>query len=199
MTVDATPDFWESLRHIEDRLERRLRFVAWLTSMLEKQGVTAIVVGGHALEFYTLGDYTTGDIDMVCVDLTTVREVLEKAEFQREGRHWYREDLDIVVEFPDTTLAGSRDRVERVTIGDQVVHIIGREDLLIDRLNACVHWKSEEDCRWARRLLFLYGEEMDWEYLHRRAIEEGTIETLERLWESVKAGDHDTAGGAPQA
>ncbi len=36
-----------------------------------------------------------------------------------------------------------------------------------------------------------------WESL--RHIEEGTIETLERLWESVKAGNHDTAGGAPQA
>ncbi len=192
-------DIWETLKRIEDRLERRLRFVAWLTAALEDRGVMAIVVGGHALEFYTLGEYATGDIDMVCVDLTTVREVLEEAGFQREGRHWYREDLDIVVEFPDTTLAGSRDRVERVTVGDHVVYLIGKEDLLIDRLNACVHWQSEEDCRWAKRLLALYGDEMDWEYLRRRAAEEGTLDTLETLWTSIRAEDHGSVRGTPEA
>lgn len=192
-------DIWEILKRIEDRLERRLRFVAWLTAVLEDRGVMAIVVGGHALEFYTLGEYATGDIDMVCADLTTVREVLEEARFQREGRHWYREDLDIVVEFPDTTLAGSRDRVERITVGDHVVYLIGKEDLLIDRLNACVHWQSEEDCRWAKRLLALYGDEMDWEYLRRRAAEEGTLDTLETLWTSIRAEGHGSVRGTPEA
>lgn len=186
----STPeDFWKTLATVQDRLERRLRFAAWLTTALAPYGVRPILVGGHALEFYTLGDYTTGDIDMVCTDLAPVKQVLEEAGFQREGRHWYREDVDIAVEFPGSTLLGSWDRVEEVVIGDDIVYIIGKEDLLIDRLNACVHWRSEEDCRWARRLLLLYGAEMDWPYLRVRAQEEGTLDTLEKLWHEVQAED----------
>lgn len=94
----ATEDFWKTLAAVEDRLERRLRFAAWLTAALAPYGVRPVVVGGHALEFYTLGDYATGDIDMVCPDLAPVKRVLQEAGFRQEGRHWYREDLDIAVE-----------------------------------------------------------------------------------------------------
>ncbi len=190
--MPSTPDqdFWKALGAVEDRLERRLRFAAWLTAALAPYGVRPVVVGGHALEFYTLGDYATGDIDMVCTDLTAVKRVLERAGFRREGRHWYREDLDIAVEFPGSTLLGSSSRVEAVAIDDGVVYIIGKEDLLIDRLNACVHWRSQEDCRWARRLLLLYGPELDWPYLRTRAHEEGTLKELEALWNEVQA-DND--------
>ena len=46
--------------------------------------------------------------------------------------------------------------------------VIGIEDLLIDRLRAWVHWNSDEDGRWARRLTFLYNERMDWHYVFDR-------------------------------
>ena len=46
--------------------------------------------------------------------------------------------------------------------------IIGVEDLLIDRLRAWVHWKSDEDGRWTRRLAQLYAQRMDWRYLRAR-------------------------------
>ncbi|MDH7487614.1 MAG: hypothetical protein QHJ81_15255 [Anaerolineae bacterium] len=146
MPDDPGTAFWRELASIGDRLERRLRFVAWLTRMLAPQGVRPIVVGGHALEFYTLGDYATGDVDLVCTDIAAAAKVLQAAGFQREGRYWYREDVDLAVEFPDTDLHGSPDRVEAVSIGEEVVYLIGKEDLLIDRLNACEHWPSEEDC-----------------------------------------------------
>ena len=183
-------NFWKTLAKIDDRLERRLHFVAWLTSALTPHGIRPIVVGGHALEFYTLGDYTTGDIDMVCTNLEPIQEILEKAGFKREGRHWYREDVDLAVEFPSSSLLGAWNRVEEVLLDNGTAYIIGKEDLLIDRLNACVHWHSEEDCRWAKRLLLLYGEEMDWEYLYTRAQEEGTREQLEQLWSEVQS-NHD--------
>ncbi len=192
MTFESEKQIWERLKHVSDPLERRLRFVAWLTRALEPHGVRPVVVGGHALEFYTLGGYATGDIDLVCVDLEPVRQVLERAGFRRIGRHWYREDVDILVEFPGSTLAGSPDKVEQVLLDEGVIYIIGKEDLLIDRLNACVHWESAEDCRWAKRLLALYGSEMDWPYLRERARQEGTWERLEALWASVQEEMHDS-------
>ena len=48
------------------------------------------------------------------------------------------------------------------------VVVIGVEDLLIDRLRAWVHWRSEEDGRWTRRLAGLHGDRIDWNYLRER-------------------------------
>ena len=55
MTFESEKQIWERLKHVSDPLERRLRFVAWLTRALGLHGVRPVVVGGHALEFYTLG------------------------------------------------------------------------------------------------------------------------------------------------
>ena len=78
-------------------------------------------------------------------------------------------------------LAGSRERVERVAIDEYTVCLIGKEDLLIDRLNACVHWRSEADCLWVKELILLFGEVLDWAYLERRATGEGTLDKLIEL------------------
>ena len=48
------------------------------------------------------------------------------------------------------------------------VVVIGVEDLLVDRLRAAVHWQSEEDRRWARRLGLLYADRVDWAYVRAR-------------------------------
>jgi len=47
--------------------------------------------------------------------------------------------------------------------------MVGLEDLIIDRLNACKHWKSETDCEMATLLVARYREELDRAYLERRA------------------------------
>ncbi|MGQ9488908.1 MAG: hypothetical protein ACUVRT_13540 [Armatimonadota bacterium] len=50
---------------------------------------------------------------------------------------------DIAIEIPDTDLAGDPERVVQIDLGeDLVVYCIGIEDLLIDRLNAAVRWRS---------------------------------------------------------
>jgi hypothetical protein len=47
--------------------------------------------------------------------------------------------------------------------------VIGVEGLLLDRLRAWVHSKSEEDGRWGRRLAQLYSDRLDWGCLRSRA------------------------------
>jgi hypothetical protein len=47
--------------------------------------------------------------------------------------------------------------------------IIGVEDLLIDRLNACKHWNSQIDCEMAELLIAHYSKELDWTYLKGKA------------------------------
>lgn len=144
-----------------------------------------IVVGGHAVEFYTLGGYATGDIDITVADSKELDRILTAMGFSREGRHWYSEELDIAIEAPAVTLAGDTARVSEVEVDGLTVYIIGIEDIIIDRLNALVHWKSERDGEWAEEMLAIHRDRIDLEYLMKRAREEDThkalLEMLERL------------------
>ncbi|NOT29737.1 MAG: hypothetical protein HOP15_04720 [Planctomycetes bacterium] len=79
-------------------------------------------------------------------------------------------ELDLYFEAPAPAgLPGETAPRTELEIDGLRVVVLGVEDLLIDRLRAWVHWKSDEDGRWARRLAVLYAGELDWAYLRSRA------------------------------
>jgi hypothetical protein len=71
--------------------------------------------------------------------------------------------------------------VTEVEIEGMSLYIIGVEDLIIDRLNAFVHWKSDRDGEWAKQLMALHEDEIHWEYLRERARTEGVLDALNGL------------------
>jgi excisionase family DNA binding protein len=162
-----------------DTLERRLVFVAVLSRGVEALGYAApVVVGGHAVEFWTAGDYPTVDIDLAGAS-EPIGDILGRWGFRREGRHWFDEALGIVVEVPAAALAkAQRERVASVDMGGIRAYVLGIEDLIIDRLSACVHWKDEESCLWAVSLMRA-ARELDEAYLRERASEEDVSAKLE--------------------
>lgn len=168
----------EAARAIADPLKRRLRVLAVITEALKPDHVHPILVGGCAVEFYTFGGYSTGDVDIVASDRRRLGELLTELGFAQEGRFWYREDLEIAIECPDEDLAGSRDRVVEVEVGDLSCFVIGIEDLLTDRLNGYVHWQWEDDRRWVKEMIRQHRADIDWEYLRTRSAEEGTLSAL---------------------
>jgi predicted nucleotidyltransferase len=179
-------DYHEEMRKaagITERLERALFVVAVWTEALKSKNIRPIVVGGTAVEFYSFGAYMTFDIDLVCANRQEALDQLEVLGFKRSEslRHWYHEELSLVVEIPDGALAGSLERVAEVEIRGFTAHIIGIEDLVLDRLRAFVHWRSEIDGEWVRRLLSLHSEDIDWEYLRKMASQEALDGHLEDL------------------
>ena len=76
---------------------------------------------------------------------------------------------------------GDYSKISEITVDDMKVYIIGIEDLIIDRLNAFVWWKSEEDGKWAKQLMALHEKEIDKKYLLQRAKKEGVAEALEKI------------------
>lgn len=155
-----------------DPLARRLAFVGRLTAACESRGwLPPVVVGGHAVEFYSAGGYATVDIDLVSAS-EPLDEILGVWGFDRRGRHWIREDLGLVVEAPGSRLAPrQRDHLTQVSVGGTTVHILGLEDVIVDRLAACVHWSSESDCHWGEVLLTAHSSDVDIDYLRFRARE----------------------------
>jgi excisionase family DNA binding protein len=165
----------------DDLLVRRLSFVALLTKGVVALGWSApVVVGGHAVEFYTAGDYPTQDIDLAAAS-EPVAEVLDTWGFERQGRHWYDSSLGIVVEVPGGSLSpGERAHVVSVEVAGAIAYVLGIEDLIIDRLAACKQWTDEESCRWAR-VLAKGAIDLDLAYLVERSREEDVEDVLAGL------------------
>ncbi len=59
---------------------------------------------------------------------------------------------------------------------------------VIDRLNACKHWKSEIDCEMVELLAKKYFNELDWSYLEERAArpENDSLSEIRELKNGVK-------------
>jgi len=177
----------ERIRAAETELEKKLLIVGELTRRLESEGVRPIIVGGTAVEIYSAGEYQSYDVDLVVAQRERAIQALEAMGFQREGRVWYHPNWDAVVEIPDIQLSGDMARISTVEIDGYQIHCIGLEDLIIDRLNAAVHWGSREDRRWASTLLRAYRDELDIEYLNARAQQEELTSLLDELWQEVQA------------
>ncbi len=170
----------ELIRKIKEEtnaLKKLLLFMAWLNRKLKEAGIKTfpILVGGSAVEVYTFGYYVSGDIDLVAQNRDGIRNVLlSTGLFKEVGRLLISEELGIFVDIPDDALAGSYEKIRTIKIPelDTEIKVIGIEDLIVDRLNACIFWKSETDCEIARYLFEKYKDEIDLSYLIERAKKE---------------------------
>jgi excisionase family DNA binding protein len=184
--IPTRGDLEAVLAEFEDGTERRLAFVGMLSRAYRALGWSEpVVVGGHAVEFWTAGGYSTADIDLVGAS-EPAAQILASWSFERQGRHWYDDTLGIAVEIPGAQLSvDERRHVAVVRLGGVAASILGIEDLIIDRLNACVHWRDAEACLWAQALISS-AQEIDLAYLRRRAVGENVAERLEEMLSQVQ-------------
>jgi hypothetical protein len=161
----------EMIKNTEFPLKRQLLMVGLITRLLEEKGKKApVVIGGCALSYYSREVYFTSDIDLAYADREALDNVLKSVGFVKEGRYWVQEELKMAIEAPASNLAEEEAPVEIVEVGEGLrCTIIGLEDLIIDRLNACKHWKSEIDCEMVEILIHRYFNDLDWSYLERKA------------------------------
>ena len=169
------------IKSIPDPLQRKLWALGILTKGLASDGLRPILIGGAAVEYYSLGGYATADVDIALPSDPAVDKLFADLGFKKEGRYWVHEVLDLLFEAPAGILKGEDAPLTKVTIEDLECYILGVEDLIIDRLNGYVHWKWEDDGRWVRRLVALHREDLDVEYLRRRAKQEKTGDALETI------------------
>jgi len=160
----------ESLAEEANPARRRLVALALVADRLAEDGIEPILVGGAALQIYTEGGYATGDVDLALPNVPEVDRAFADLGFRKQGRFWVREDLDLLFEAPAPAgLPGETSPRTELDVEGLRVVIMGLEDLLLDRLRAAVHGQSDEDRRWARRLVLLYPERIDWGYLREKA------------------------------
>lgn len=173
----------QKIASIENIVDRKIYFLGLLTRECEKKGFRPIVVGGSAIEFYTEGIYSSYDIDLIGPRRLIGKILEEEFGFKPSGRHWINEEIELFVEIPNSYLTGDKSKITTIKIKDLVVYLLGLEDLILDRIRACIHWKSLTDCEQAKFLLKEYQSRLDLEYLEKKAKEEGELRVLKRLVE----------------
>jgi hypothetical protein len=161
------------IRQTASPLKKQLLAAALITRELRALGRSEpVVIGGCALSYYTREVYFTSGIDFAYADRESFGEVLSSLGFATSGRYWVSQDLGLAVEVPASSLPGEESPVEVVELEEDLrCSIVGLEDLLLDRLNACMHWKSEADCEMVELLTRRYEGGLDWPYLERKAAE----------------------------
>jgi hypothetical protein len=168
-----------------DKFERMLHTAAILTDLLMERGIKPIIVGGLSVEIYTMNGYTTQDLDFVMSGYEQAADLLSELGFERVGKDWVHPAIGVSLEIPSSVLAGDYAKVTEFAVGERKVYVIGIEDILLDRLRSAVHWKSGEDREWGYRLLQLYKDQLDVDYLQMQL--QGQVEKEEfQTWMKQK-------------
>ncbi len=180
----------QELLQIVDPVKRRAFFVAMLSEEMIAKGVTApIVVGGEAVELYTQGSYTTGDIDLKA-DFNAMKEILLLWGFKGAGankRIWASKDLDMYVDWLGAKLdegIEAETRTNSIALDRGLkVRILSFEDLIIDRLCAAKFWDDADSEMWASAVIEVANrvKGLDMDYVRKRAEAEDVVNELNKL------------------
>jgi len=177
------------------RFERNIKAISYITYLFKKIYLHPIIVGGHAVELYTAGHYTTVDVDLVVSGYDYAKDIFKRLGFVKMPgeRHWYHRELVLAIEIPDSILNGSMDKAIEVQFEDGYnVYVIGIEDLILDRVRAAVYWDSTSDRQWALFLLSAQWNDIDFDYLKEEAKKESAKEKTSEIYDTVLALIEDT-------
>jgi len=125
---------------IPEPASRSVNLASILAEALRVVGQDPVLVGGAAVEFYTEGGYTTGDIDMLAPGGPELIRVMLELGFEKYGKDFSNEAIQVYVEFPGSFLKGDEKEIT-VKIGSRLLRVISIEDLIVDRLSAFKFWQ----------------------------------------------------------
>lgn len=196
-TIGAVAKIGKGLCIVMENLKKRLKECIGIQNILQKQmtvagvvsqafqkfNLTPVVVGGLAVEFYTLANYLTRDIDMIIPGDQCANEAMSELGFKKRGSTWILpEDPTIIVDFPGSPLGGSWDKVLPVELDSgERVYIISIEDIIIDRILAVKYWGDAEE--WAQYMMAAHYDDIDWEYCLKRADQELCLDVFKKMKE----------------
>lgn len=174
--------------------ERMFEFAGLVTEYMAALHIKPVVVGGLAVELYTLNHYTTHDIDFISSGWEQFNHLLtSELGFSRTSREWYHEELEIAIEIPSSDLEGSAEKVVEIELkSGRSIFVIAVEDIIIHRLESVlvsnVRFPADhEDYQWAYRMFLLHKDDLiDQDYLKKESIKSGTFKWIQQWQQSTK-------------
>lgn len=175
----------EELERARSPTERRLHFAALLAKVGGVSTDDFIVVGGSAIEFYTSGAYTSGDIDVVTTAPVNWAKILRAWKFQQQGRIWYSSALGIVVDFVKPPYTYDVTRTQVLVTPHGSLRVAAIEDLLVKRLISAKFWKISGDIEHAKLLALAHWDRIDWDYVRELAGRFDVADLLSNLMDAI--------------
>jgi hypothetical protein len=188
--VIASTFAYEKIRRIiletDDPTERKIRFLALLTSSLPKVEPKPVLTGGSAIEIYLDGTLRTGDMDLV-YNVARLKKILKTWHFEVGStlRSYMNEELSLAVDPVGEKLNGSYDKLAAITTDYGPVTVIGIEDLILKRLASAKFWKVVTDMEQSYLLAKSQESRIDWEYMEMQAKRNGISNYLKKLKDSL--------------
>ena len=168
--------------------EQQLALAAFVSSLFKPHDVDLVVVGGATVQYYTMAEYVTGDLDAILYGDTKemIEEVMSSIGFRRTTnyRHFEHPKFPFVIEFPPSpTMVGSRKimKVDTLSFGGNSVQVLKVEDVIMDRIIAGIEWKDQPSLDQARLMWIKNKERIDLDYLTDFAKKEGYLKTLREI------------------
>ena len=173
----------------DDPTERKIRFMALLTSSLPKVRRRPVLAGGSAIEVYLDGTLRTGDMDIV-YNVRALEEVLKVWRFSLGGglRAWANEELGLAVDMVGEDYSGSYERVTTITTEYGPATIMGVEDLIVKRLASAKFWWVPTDVEQAYLLAKAHYDKIDWNYVQDESQKADIGDYLAKLKEMLAKG-----------
>jgi len=175
----------EDLRRARSPTERRLHFAALLAKAGGVSTDEFIVVGGSAIEFYTSGQYTSEDIDIVTTAPVNWAKILRDWKFEEQGRIWYSSALGIVVDFVKPPYTYDVTRTQVLVTPHGSLRVAAIEDLLVKRLISAKFWRISSDIEHAKLLALAHWDRIDWDYVRELARHFDVADVLSNLLNAV--------------
>jgi len=179
-------DVKTAVRTARSPTQGRIHFAALLASAAQVGPDDFIVVGGSAIEFHTVGEYTSGDVDIVSSRSDDLRKVLHQWKFTGGPRVWLNEDVGIVVDLVEYPYTGDLARTQVYSTLYGTIRVAAVEDLLVKTLASAKHWKIPGDIDHAKLLALLYRDRLDWDYVREYAALNGVEDFLDSLLRAIE-------------
>jgi hypothetical protein len=167
-------------RKEQNLLTRKMLILGYITYRLQKKKQHIYLVGGQAVETYTAGQFTTGDVDITTSDSKATERVLASLGFEHIGMIWLNEQLGVAVHivglFPNANL----EKALTIEVGPYKVNVVGVEDLIVDRLAHVKFFKVTGDMEKAKVLYAIFKKQIDEKYLRETAKKRGVEDILDQ-------------------
>jgi len=167
-------------RKEQNPLTRKMLILGYITYRLQREKQHIYLVGGQAVETYTAGQFTTGDVDITTSDSKATERVLASLGFEHIGMIWLNEQLGVAVHivglFPNANL----EKALTIEVGPYKVNVVGVEDLIVDRLAHVKFFKVTGDMEKAKVLYAIFKKQIDEKYLRETAKKRGVEDILDQ-------------------
>ncbi|MCP5506548.1 MAG: hypothetical protein H7A38_06665 [Chlamydiales bacterium] len=121
---------------------------AFVSELLRKEGIEAILVGGACVTIYSKNRYQSYDLDFVTFEeIKRVKKVLALGGFYEKNGYFKHQDCPYFIEFVNPPVAVGREPIHQfgqIKNRSGTIQLLRVEDCIKDRLAGYFHWDDQE-------------------------------------------------------